>query len=116
MESASVPEPKAVPAYSNASLVFCFEAAFATENVLEESQPSDLIQTRTSVVAFNEATTSTINRSSVDILLQTLAPHLAGVLPQSTILPPPLIIPFTTTMTVPFSSLVGLNDLMEDFL
>lgn len=62
IKDADVLEPRVVPADSNASLIFSFEPAFATRNILEKSPPSELAQVRISVIALSESTTLTINR------------------------------------------------------
>lgn len=43
-------EPQVMPVYSNTSLIFSFEGALATENILEESPPSKTAPAGTSVM------------------------------------------------------------------
>lgn len=105
-----------MPAYFNASLVFSFEGASITENVLEGSLPSKSAQAGTNVVAFDEAIASIINRLSISILLRTLAPHLVGFLPQSTVPPSSSIVPSFIATTASSLPLARPNDLTEDFL
>lgn len=49
VEGGSVVEPRVMPTYSNASLVFSFEGASAMGNIMEESPPSETAPAGTSV-------------------------------------------------------------------
>lgn len=105
-----------MPAYSNASLIFSFEGALDMRNVLEESLLSETAQTGTSDVVVDKVAAPVINHSLVSIFLQTLAPHLTGLLPQFTVPPSPPIMPSTIATTMPSLLLARPDDLMEDFL